>query len=83
MASYRPIAVWHPSLDCPEDTGRLVLAMDGGRFLLPLREGASSILGWVEAEECKLVALYFDDNERWSDAFRRMPEPLRNGASGP
>lgn len=80
---YRPIAVWHPSLDCPEHTGRLVLAMDGSRFLLPLDDGNYSRLAWVEAEECKLIALYFNDEERWSMAFLKAPidpaaaEPLR------
>lgn len=72
---FRPMVVWHPDAGLQEGHGRLVLAQDGSRLLIPTSDAQPSPLAWVEASECSLVAFYFNHDEHWSAAFRRPEHP--------
>lgn len=70
MAAHRPFTVWHPKLELPEGQGSIVLAVEDGKLLVPKGPFPAELL-WLPAEECRMTAAYFDDYERWSEAFRR------------
>lgn len=74
MASHRPFTVSHPSLSLPPGQGTLVLAIRAdGALLVANASGLPAPLRWLPAEECEMTGHYFDDDERWSEAFRIPP----------